>query len=137
MEGQTLQLIGSLVAILVLAAIAWALKLGRSANIEGAQHAMALASEADSGFDPAEAAVSRDGRSALVGDHDGRIMVLRSHGAQFAGRVLEPGTATRIGGDSLTVTPADRRYGPVTLDLGEHARTWARRIDALKTQQDA
>ena len=45
MEGQTLQLIGSLVAILVLAAIAWALKLGRSANIEGAQPAMALASE--------------------------------------------------------------------------------------------
>ena len=81
--------------------------------------------------------MSHDGVCAIIADAAGRIMVLRSHGAQFAGRVLEPGTATRIGGDSLTVTPADRRYGPVTLDLGEHARTWARRIDALKTQQDA
>tara|TARA_B100000749_G_scaffold237182_1_gene195645 strand:- start:286 stop:699 length:414 start_codon:yes stop_codon:yes gene_type:complete len=136
-NGQALQLVGSLVAIMVLAGIAWALKLGRVSLIDDDRHAMALASEADSGFDPAEAAVSRDGRSALVGDHDGRIMVLRSHGAQFAGRVLEPGTATRIEGDSLTVTPAERRYGPVTLDLGEHAQTWARRIDALKTRQDA
>ena len=137
MEGQTLQLIGSLVAILVLAAIAWALKLGRSANIEGAQHAMALASEADSGFDPAEAAVSRDGASAIVADKTGRIMVLRSHGAQFAGRVLEPGSTTQVESHTLTVTPADRRYGPVTRDLGDQAQAWAARIDALHATQDA
>ena len=137
MDGQALQLIGSLAAILVLAGIAWALKLGRSTRIEDVQHAMALARDADSSFEPVEAAVSHDGVCAIIADAAGRIMVLRSHGAQFAGRVLEPGTATRIEGDSLTVTPADRRYGPVTLDLGEHAQTWARRIDALKTQQDA
>ncbi|MEL7690265.1 hypothetical protein [Citromicrobium bathyomarinum] len=137
MEGQTLQLIGSLAAILVLAGIAWALKLGHSTRIEGAQHAMALASEADSGFDPVEAAVSRDGDGAIVADKAGRIMVLRGHGAQFAGRVLEPGSATQVETHSLIVTPADRRYGPVTLDLGDEAQAWALRIDALHKQPDA
>lgn len=137
MDGQALQLIGSLAAILVLAGIAWMLKLGRCTRIESAQHAMALAHDADSGFDAVDAAVSRDGACAIMADAAGRIMVLRSHGAQFAGRVLEPGTATRIDGESLTVTPADQRYGPVTLDLGEHAQAWARRIDALETKQDA
>ena len=89
------------------------------------------------GFDPAEAAVSRDGASAIVAEKTGRIMVLRSHGAQFAGRVLEPGSTTQVESHTLTVTPADRRYGPVTLDLGDQAQAWAARIDALHATQDA
>ena len=137
MDGQALQLIGSLAAILVLAGIAWALKLGRSTRIEDVQHAMALARDADSSFEPVEAAVSHDGVCAIIADAAGRIMVLRSHGAQFAGRVLEPGSTTQVESHTLTVTPADRRYGPVTLDLGDQAQAWAARIDALHATQDA
>ena len=137
MDGQALQLIGSLAAILVLAGIAWALKLGRSTRIEDVQHAMALARDADSSFEPVEAAVSHDGVCAIIADAAGWIMVLRSHGAQFAGRVLEPGSTTQVESHTLTVTPADRRYGPVTLDLGDQAQAWAARIDALHATQDA
>lgn len=131
MDPQLLQLVGSLIAILVLAAIAWGLGLGKAAGIKDAEHAMALAREADTGFEPAEAAISHDGTAAIIADSDGRIMVLRGHGVQFAGRVLDAGATARCEGSLLTVMPADPRYGPVALDLGDDAQAWAARVEAL------
>lgn len=131
MDIEILQLIGSLVAILILAGIAWALKLGAAADIASSEDAMALAQEADSGFDPIEGASSRDGEGAIAADAQGRIMVLRRHGSHFAGRLLEPGAQGLLDGAILTVATTDRRYGRVTLDLGDEAQAWAMRIDAL------
>ncbi|MEL7739428.1 hypothetical protein AAG614_13680 [Citromicrobium bathyomarinum] len=131
MDTQLLQLGGSLLAILVLAGIAWALKLGQPRTIDTAERACALAREADTAFDPSEAAVGRDGSAAILADSAGRIMVLRRHGTHFAARVLEPGTPAHSDGDILTIVPRDRRYGPVVLDLGPEAQAWASRIEAL------
>lgn len=132
MDPALLQLIGSLVAILILAAIAWALKLGQAPGIADEDEARALAREADTGFVPDAAAVSRDGAAAILADHDGRVMVLRRHGTHFAARVLEPGAQATVEGDALIVAPTDRRFGITRLELGEHADTWASRIDALE-----
>ncbi|WP_370177291.1 hypothetical protein [Alteriqipengyuania sp.] len=137
MEPQLLQLIGSLVAILVLAAIAWGLGLGRTAGIADEARALELAREADSGFEPASAAISSDGAAALITDDAGRIMVLRRHGAQFAARILVRGAAASRNGGVLTLDPADRRFGKVTLDLGDEAQAWVSRINALDYHTDA
>ena len=131
MDTALLQLLGSLVAILVLAGIAWTLKLGAGPELTRSEDAMALAREADTGFDPVEAACSRDGNAAIAADARGRIMVLRRHGSHFAGRVLEPGAQARRDGAIVTIVTTDRRYGRVTLDLGDQAQAWASRVDAL------
>ena len=137
MDGQAFQLIGSLVAILALAGIAWALKLGRGATIRDRNHAMRLAREADTGFDPVEATVAQNGAGAILADSDGRMMVLRRHGSHFAARVLEQGAQALRDGAILTVATTDRRFGRVTLDLGDEAQAWAARIDALHGGKDA
>ena len=137
MDSQTLQLSGSLAAILVLAGIAWVLRLGQTPRIEGEARAVALAREADSGFDPVEAALSGDGAAALLADSQGRIMVLRPHGTHFAGRILDHGTRAAAEGGMLTIIPADRRYGPVTLDLGDSAQAWESRIQTLQRPLNA
>ncbi|GAB5348897.1 hypothetical protein [Alteriqipengyuania sp. 357] len=137
MDPALLQLLGSLVAILVLAGIARALKLGGAPEIADEDHAMRLAREADSGFTPAEAARSRDASGAILADAQGRIMVLRRHGAHFAARVLQPGARARAEGDLLVVATTERRFGEVTLALGQAARTWESRIEALGSPGDA
>ena len=137
MDGALLQLGGSLVAILVLAAIAWALGLGRGPEIEDSEDAMRLAREADSSFVPCEAHVAEGGDGAILADGQGRIMVLRRHGAHFAARMLERGATARIEGSDLVVSPADPRFGQVTLAIGDKAHTWAARIDALNDDQHA
>ena len=131
MDGQLLQLGGSLVAILVLAAIAWALKLGSSPGITDEAEARRLASEADTGFDPCEVALSQDKASAILADSQGRIMVLRKHGTHFAARVLEPGASAQVEDGILTITPTDRTFGKVVLDLGAAASAWESRVHAL------
>ena len=131
MDDQLLQLLGSLAAILALAAIAWALKLGQGPVVADAEEAFGLAREADTGFDPAEAMVSQDGATAILADAKGRIMVLKRHGTHFAARLLEPGAQAACSNGILLVTPADRRFGAVRLDLGEQAQAWESRVNAL------
>ncbi len=98
---------------------------------------MELAREADTAFEPETALPSSDGTAALVADHAGRVMVLRRHGAQFAARILGPGATATRADTILTVNPGDRRFGPVTLDLGDEAQAWESRINALDSRQDA
>ena len=59
-------------------------------------------------------------------------MVLRPHGAQFAARVLDRAARAQSDGEILTIIPADRRYGKVTLDLGSEVQAWETRIRALE-----
>ena len=137
MDTQILVLGGSLAAILALAGIAWALRLGEPLRIDDPNHAKALAREADTAFAPAEAAVCEEGGAAIVADAAGRIMVLRRHGAHIAGRVLDPGASARVEHGTLTVVPTDRTYGPVALKLSEHAQSWAARVDGVSRRDDA
>lgn len=131
MNRELIQFGGSLAAILVLAGIAWALKLGGDRRIRDEAHTRELADEALCGFDPIEIALDEEGQAALARDAGGRIMLLRRHGAHFASRLLDAGSVARVEESKLIVTAGDRRFGTATLDLGDEADAWVRRIEAL------
>jgi hypothetical protein len=108
------QLGGSLVAILALAGIAWALRLG-GGTIGGETEAVAAADEVLSGFEGDRATVASDGRSALVLGRDGSLAVLKMHGARPAARRLQPPFAAETTGEGLRIATGDPRFGAVTV----------------------
>lgn len=121
-------LAGSLGAVIALAAVAWALKLGPAPRIADADEAKRLAREAHTGFVPADAAVDRDGRAAIVAGADGRIALLRVHGARVAARLL-PRAEARAEGGILKIASGERMFGDVAIALGAaEAARWARRL---------
>ena len=137
MSGALLQFAGSLIAILVLAWIAARLRLGNDASIQDADHARDIANEVEHGCCPVDAAVSRSGEAALLRDARGRVLVLKKHGAHFAGRILTPGAKARIDGEKLVLDTGEKRYGTVTLDLDESASAWVQAVSAIGTSHDA
>jgi hypothetical protein len=58
-------------------------------------------------------------------------MLLRRHGAQFASRMLDTHAFARLDRNFLTVGTDDRRFGTVTLDLGDKAQLWASSLRRL------
>jgi len=131
MTAKLIQFGGSLVAILVLAWIALKLGLGGDPQIRDEEHLRELAEEALCGFAPVEIAIGRDGHAALARDGEGRVMLLRRHGAHFASRLLDAGASVRRDGDALLVTSGDQRFGEARLELGEEATAWADRLERL------
>ena len=135
-----LQFLGSLAAILVLAAIAWKLKLGPQRTIGSEEEACAAAEEAASGFVPDAIAVALDGKGAIMRGDDGSILILKPHGTHLAGRILGPGAQAKVAsdaaGDRLVVDTGEKRFGHVELALDE-ARVWVERIDAMGSGRDA
>ena len=106
-----LQLGGSVVAIFVLAGIAWALGLGRASIADDAQ-AMRDAEDALFGFEAERAVVGSDGRAALVYGTDGKVAVLKMHGAQPAVRLVNA-AAVRETADGLVIDSGERLFGRV------------------------
>ncbi len=131
MEKELLQFGGSLIAILALAGTAWWLKLGGDRRIRHEADLRELAEEALCGFDPIEIAIGDEGRAALARDGDGRVMLLRRHGAHFASRLLDSASSAHATETHLVVRSGDRRFGEARLDLGDQAGAWAKRINAL------
>jgi len=127
-----LQFGGSLVAILALAWLARRLGLGGDARIGSEDDARRLADEAVCGFDAREIALDRDGLGALLRDGEGRVLLLRRHGAHFASRLLDGHTTVEVDGTAITLATPDRRFGSTTLDLGAQAGTWATRLGAAR-----
>lgn len=128
MIGQALQFGGSLAAILLLAWLTRRLGLGGDPQLRDAQEARRLAGEALEGFEARDVVLDRDGTGALLRDAAGRVMVLRRHGARWAGRLLDSHAAVRIDRTLLTITTHDKPFGAVTLDLGDQAQVWADRL---------
>ena len=126
-----LRLGGSLVAILVLAGIAWKLGLGGDLRIRDEMHARELADEAVSGFAAVEVAIDRAGHAALLRDTDGQVLLLRRHGAHFASRLLTGHAHVRLDRHQLVVGTGEKRFGEVTLDLGPQAQYWAASLRCL------
>ena len=126
--SQLLQLSASLVAILALAWLAARLRLGGDRVIEDETDARRLADEAVSGFVPVGIAIDRARRSALMYDSAGRILLLRRHGSHFAGRMLERDTRVACSGDGVTLTLADRRFGPASLSFEHGLPAWIARL---------
>lgn len=118
-------LAGSLAAVLALAGIARALKLGAGTRIDDEETVRRLARDAHSGFRPVEVALDKAGLAALARGEDGAIVLLRAHGAQFAARAFRAAPRVTIDGPRLNIASGERMFGNVTLDLGEvEAARW-------------
>lgn len=126
-----LQFLGSLAAILVLAWLVHRMGLGGDLRIRDEQHARELADEQVSGYEPVAIAIDRAGYGAIMRDAADRVMVLKRHGAHFAGRILTGHAESRLNQRQLTIGTDDRRFGSVTLDLGEKAAHWAASLRRL------
>ena len=122
---QLLVLAGSLVAVALLVGLTRLLGLGGEPRIRDVDHARELAGEAVFGFEAVEIGLDRAGYGALLRDAGGRVLLLRRHGTHFAGRLLDRQTQARLDRNFLTVEPADRFFGTVTLNLGREAQVWA------------
>lgn len=125
-----LQFGGSLVAILVLAGLAVALRLGGKPTLADEAAVALAAGEVEDGFEVSRFSITRDRSAAMVRDPSGRIMVLKRHGNKFAGRILSPSASAREEVDALIVDPREARFGNVRLSLAD-ASYWADAINRL------
>lgn len=128
-----LKLGGSILAILFLAWLARFLGLGGDVRIRSDEQARAIADEVISGFDPVDIAIDKAGMGALMRDAQGRHLLIRRHGAHFAGRLLDNHSETRLDQNFLTVGTGERTFGRVTLHLGKEAQYWASGLRHLNT----
>jgi hypothetical protein len=112
-HDQIVTLIGSVIAILVLAGVARMLKLGQS-RIASEDDARRFAEEALVGFEGGRALVSGDGGAALVAG-SGAIAVLKRHGAKVAVRRLVPPLRIYEAVEGATVQTGEKLFGPVVL----------------------
>lgn len=122
---QALQFAGSLAAIFALAWLAKRLELGGDQRLRDSDEAKRLAEEALCGFEAHDVALDRAGIGALLRDREGRVMLLRRHGARWAARLLDGHEGVRLDRSFLTVATRERSFGSVTLDLGGQAQVWA------------
>jgi hypothetical protein len=120
-----IQLGMSFAAVLLMAAIAWWLKLGGDARIRNEEQARLLADQAVCGFKPVAIALDRAGIGALLRDGEGRQMLIRRNGANFVGRLLDRRVVARLDRNFLTIGTGERTFGTITLDLGADAQYWA------------
>jgi len=125
MLGQLLQLGGSLLGILFLGLVCRKLGLGEDVRISSPDEARRLASEALCGFEATDLVLDRAGIGALLRDGQGRVMLLRRHGAMFAARLLDSHAFARLDRNFLTIGTGESTFGKVTLDLGDRAQVWA------------
>ena len=131
MMAQLIQLGASLAAILLLAWLSRWLGLGRDVRLQDEAEARQLAQAALCGFVAAELVIDRAGIGALLRDQQGRVMLLRRHGAHFAARLLDSHAFARLDHNFLTVGTGEVRFGQITLDLGDQAAVWASSLRRL------
>lgn len=111
---------GSLVAVLALAGIAAWLKLGGDPLDEAV--AIDAAGDMLPGFIPEAVLLGSDGAAALVRGREGRMAVVKVHGAQPAARELLRPVGLGTTSDGIVVRSGDRMFGDVVLQgraLGE------------------
>ena len=128
-----LKLAGSVVAIFFLAWLAKYLKLGGDLRIRSDEQARAIADQVLYGFEPVDIAIDKAGIGALMRDAGGRHLLVRRHGSQFAGRLLDRHSDTRLDQNFLTVGTGEKTFGKVTLNLGSQAQYWAAGLRHLRT----
>lgn len=116
---------GSILAILLLAWTAKRMGLGGDVRIRDEDHARALAEEAVCGYHPTHIILDKANVGALMKDAQGRHLLIRRHGAQFVGRMLDGHSDSRLDQNFLTIGTGDKAFGKVTLNLGAEAQYWA------------
>ena len=132
MTAELLKLGGSIAAILFIAWFARFLRLGGDVRIRSEEQAREIANETCCGFDPVEIAIDKAGIAALLRDADGRHLLVRRHGVQWAGRLLDRHNDSRLDKNFLTVGTGEKTFGSVTLNLGSQASHWAAGLRHLK-----
>lgn len=132
MTAELLKLAGSIAAILFLAWLARQWQLGGDARIRDEEQARAIADEVICGFDPVDIAIDKAGIAALMRDINGRHLLIRRHGAMWAGRLLDNHSETRLDHNFLTVGTGEKTFGAVTLNLGDSAQIWAAGLRHLR-----
>ena len=128
------QAAASLILIFGLYLLARALRLGGDVRIADAAHAARLAEATCTGFDACDITLDRARIGALVRNREGRILLIRRHGARFVGTELTSHRGIRLDRHTLTLETGDRQFGALTLDLGADAQVWAaslRRLEAV------
>jgi hypothetical protein len=123
--AELLKLAGSIAAIVFIAWLARFWKLGGDVRIGSEEHARAIAQETLCGFDPVDIAIDKAGMAALMRDADGRHLLVRRHGVQWAGRLLDHHNEARLDQNFLTISTGEKSFGSVTLHLGAQASHWA------------
>jgi hypothetical protein len=123
--AELLKLGGSIAAILFIAWFARFLRLGGDVRIRSEEQAREIANETCCGFDPVEIAIDKAGIAALLRDAEGRHLLVRRHGVQWAGRLLDRHNESRLDQNFLTVGTGEKTFGSVTLNLGSQAPHWA------------
>ncbi len=132
MTAELLKLGGSIAAILFIAWFARFLRLGGDVRIRSEEQAREIANETCCGFDPVEIAIDKAGIAALLRDAEGRHLLVRRHGVQWAGRLLDRHNDSRLDQNFLTVGTGEKTFGSVTLNLGSQASHWAAGLRNLK-----
>ena len=125
MTAELLKLAGSIAAILFIAWLARFWKLGGDVRIRSEEQAREIANETLSGFDPVDIGIDKAGIAALMRDANGRHLLVRRHGVQWAGRLLDHHNEARLDQNFLTVGTGEKTFGSVTLNLGAQASHWA------------
>ena len=123
--SEGIKLVASLAAILFLAWLARSIGLGGDIRICDEDHAKALAAEAECGFVAVDVALDKARIGAVLRDAGGRQMLLRRHGVNFVGRLLDADVQARLDQDFLTIGSGETSFGSVTLNLGSKAQVWA------------
>lgn len=105
---------GSLAAVLALAGIAAWLKLGGDPLTEA--DALDAAGDMLPGFVPEAVLLGSNGAAALVRGREGRVALVKRHGAQPAVRELMRPVALAAAGEGTIVRSGDRMFGDAALD---------------------
>jgi hypothetical protein len=62
-------------------------------------------------------------------------MLIRRHGVQWAGRLLDRHSESRLDQNFLTIGTGEKTFGTITLNLGEQAPSWASGLRHLNNGQ--
>ncbi|MCG6120470.1 MAG: hypothetical protein MEP44_07480 [Blastomonas sp.] len=111
-------LFASLAAILAVAGLVWLLQMGDN-RIGDAGDAARIAEEQIAGFESGPVLMSDDGEAAVVEGKDGRIVILKRHGAHCAGRVLTRPIRAHRCSEGWKLETGDPRFGHVSLSLSK------------------
>jgi hypothetical protein len=124
---------GSIAAIFFVYWMVKRMGLGGDVRIRDEAHARQLADEAICGFEAVNVVIDKAGIAALLKDASGRHMLVRRHGVQFAGRLLDHHSESRLDQNFLTIGTGEKTFGKVTLNLGPDAQLWAAGLRRIST----
>lgn len=127
----------SLIIVVALYGLSRVLRLGGDVRIADAAHAARLAEATCTGFAAQDITLDRARIGALVRNREGRILLIRRHGARFVGSELTSHQGIRLDRHTLTLETGDRQFGALTLDLGADAQIWAASLRRLETVDSA